>query len=146
MPRSKSFCASGLQDVSKCTLPSLLSPVCPRAERASETPDTAIAATASDVLFMMLLLVGAKTERGAVIASLDERSLRPAVRRAAVSISQSRGRRSRGHDTLRWRSGCDARHIHTCFLAARVGSYQRQRWNWSVPVRRSGGWPRSACV
>jgi hypothetical protein len=69
MPRSNSFCASGLHDVSKCTLPSLLSSVCPRAtDKASETPVTAMAATANDVLFMILLLVGLETELGAVIA------------------------------------------------------------------------------
>src|SRR5882762_1797968 len=69
MPWSNSFCASGLHDVSKCTLPSLLSSVCPRAAvRASETPVTAMAATANEVLFMILLLVGLKTELGAVIA------------------------------------------------------------------------------
>src|SRR5580704_7460620 len=68
MPRSNSFCASGLHDVSKCTLPSLLSSVCPKAGRASETPVAAIAATANDVFFMIQLLVGLKTELGAVIA------------------------------------------------------------------------------
>src|ERR1700709_894464 len=61
MPRSNSFCASGLHDVSKCTLPSLLSSVCPRAAvKASATPVAATAATASEVLFMILLLVGIK--------------------------------------------------------------------------------------
>ena len=68
MPRSKSFCASGVHDVSKCTVPNLLSSVCPSADRASETPVTATAATANDVLIMIQLLVGLKTELGAVIA------------------------------------------------------------------------------
>ncbi|HEV3489613.1 MAG TPA: hypothetical protein VG224_03345, partial [Reyranella sp.] len=41
---------------------------CPKAGRASETPVAAIAATANDVFFMIQLLVGLKTELGAVIA------------------------------------------------------------------------------
>src|SRR6266404_7910163 len=58
MPRSNSFCASGLHEVSKCTWPSFLSSVWPRADRVSETPVAATAAMANDVLFMVLLLVG----------------------------------------------------------------------------------------
>src|SRR5258705_3760921 len=58
MPRSNSFCASGLHEVSKCTWPSFLSSVWPRADRVSETPVAATAAMANDDLFMVLLLVG----------------------------------------------------------------------------------------
>src|SRR5260221_10522866 len=90
MPRSKSFCASGSHDVSKCTLPSLLSSVCPRAaDRASEAPDTAMAATANDVLFMILLLVGIETERGAVIAWSEWARSAGLVARKACRLDQS---------------------------------------------------------
>ena len=67
MPRSKSFCASGLHDVSKCTVPNLSS-VCPRAGSVNEALAATMAATVNDVLFMILLLVGMKTELGAVVA------------------------------------------------------------------------------
>src|SRR5438445_13573601 len=77
MPRSKSFCASGLHDVSKCTLPSLLSSVCPRADRASEAPVATMAAAANDVLFMIQLLVGMKPNAVRSSIGLKERASLP---------------------------------------------------------------------
>src|SRR5713226_6074989 len=55
--RLNSFCASGLHDVSKFTLPSFLSSDCPNAGCASESPAAAAAAIANDVLIMIQLLV-----------------------------------------------------------------------------------------
>src|SRR5215468_7044004 len=55
--RSKFFCASGLHDVSKCTVPSFLSSTCAKAGRASATPAAAMAVMATDVLIMVQLAV-----------------------------------------------------------------------------------------
>src|SRR5712691_12016564 len=139
MPRSKSFCASGLHDVSKCTLPNLLSSVCPRADRASETPVTAMAATASDVLFMILLLVGFEPNSARSSLGLKERAGLP-----DVPDPQS----LRVDDTLRWRSGCGACHTHTRFPAVGVEVlYRQDRPIFTVIGRSQGpGRPRRAPV
>src|ERR1041384_8125446 len=57
IPWSKSFCASGLHEVSKCTVPSLLSSDCPSAVCTNESPTAAAAAIAIDDLIMMQLQV-----------------------------------------------------------------------------------------
>src|SRR5262249_42262067 len=55
IPWSKSFCASGLHDVSKCTLPSFPSSTCPKAECASEMLIVAVtAATIADADVVIL--------------------------------------------------------------------------------------------
>src|SRR5690348_16672509 len=61
MPRSNSFCASALQDVSKWTLPSLSSSDWARADWANETP--ANAAKVSDIRAMIGLLCTAAPAR-----------------------------------------------------------------------------------
>src|ERR1700722_1384739 len=121
MPRSNSFCASGVHDVSKCTLPSLLSSVCPRvAVRASETPVAATAATANEVLFMILLLVGIKPNSARSSLGLE----------GELAILDPTGPgewRSRGHDTLRWRSECGTCHTHTRFPTVRGQVFYRRK-------------------
>src|ERR1700722_11636599 len=65
MPRSNSFCASGLHDVSKCTVPNVLSSVCPKAGCASESnaaPAKAIVAVLN--ILIMALLRGPATQSG----------------------------------------------------------------------------------
>src|SRR6266700_3255426 len=57
IPLSNSFCASGLHDVSKCTVPSLVSSDCPSAGCANESPTAAVAAIANGVFIMIWLQV-----------------------------------------------------------------------------------------
>src|SRR5215510_6091332 len=53
---SNSFCACGLHEVSKCTLPSLLSSTCPKAGCASTVTVDTSAAAPHNVLIMIYLL------------------------------------------------------------------------------------------
>ena len=60
MARSKSFCASGLHDVSKCTLPNLPSSACAKAGGASEI--SAAPVNAITVVLEILLMMFSRSK------------------------------------------------------------------------------------
>ena len=87
---SKSFCASGLHDVSKCTLPSLLSSTCPKAGWASEI--SAAPAKAITVVFEILLMMFSRSN-GLSTAQLAN---------TAFSENQALSRRPQRHHQSRY--------------------------------------------
>ena len=81
IPRSNSFCASGLHDVSKCTVPSFLSSDCPNAGSVNESPTTVVTASTKDVLTMIQILVGGMILLSAPALVAMKSAIRPRARR-----------------------------------------------------------------